>query len=142
MKFDHYLMRALSVGAALAAGYCIMWAAAILLFQVLGWLRFGEWQPVPTFALLVSDVGQAEIRAFAAPVQGLNLVPAWGTAAWNGDGVAAELGGELLGMRKVFAWLLDGPLVVWLIASALLLLFACIAAAQEARTSVPTKAAM
>lgn len=140
MKFDHYLMRVLSVGGALAAGYCFLWAAAILLFQVLGWVRFGEWQPVPAFALFVAEVGQSEIKAFSGPVQALNLVPAWGTAAWNGEGVAAGLAGNLLGMQKVFAWLLDGPLVLWLVASALLLFVASIAAAEEARTSTPTKA--
>lgn len=140
MKFDHYLMRVLSIGLAFAAGYCFFWAAAILLFQVLGWLRFGEWQPVPAFALFVAEVGQSEIKAFSGPVQALNLVPAWGTEAWNGQGVAAGLAGKLLGVQKVVAWLLDWPLVVWLIASGLVLLLFGIGAAEEARTSAPTKA--
>jgi hypothetical protein len=129
---DLSLMEAISGVAFLAAGCIVMWALALILLQVLGWAHSGQWQPVPAYALFITEQGQAELRVFRGPLQALNIVPAWGSGAWHGEGMAYELAGNFLGLKKVYAWMLNAPLVGWLFASAFVLMFASAALMKEA----------
>jgi hypothetical protein len=115
-KLDGYLFNALGFLTLFAGIACIGWAALVLLTQVFGWIRVGEWQPVPLFSLLISEAAQADLRVHLLTPQPLNLVPVWGAAA-HAEEIAANAAGSLMGIRKILVWVLECPLVAGLLAA-------------------------
>ena len=132
-KFDSALLNVISWACLSAGIYCFGWAALIVLGQGLGWLKFGEWQPVPFYALFLSEEGQAMISAYSR-AQPLSLVPSWGSTG-SLEQQAAALAGSAVGLRKIVTWLLDLPLVVPLVVAGFLLLAGCGLAADEAKAA-------
>ena len=131
-KFDGALLNALGF-VALAAGVAFIgWAALLLLMQVLGWIKAGEWQPVPLFAVFLSDAAQADLRVYLVNPQPLALVPSWGGAI-GAEEIAAQIAGQLMGMRKALAWVLECPLLSALLLAGLAFFMAAGSAFREAK---------
>lgn len=118
-KFDNLLMRSIAVGFFLLFVVCLVWAALLLALQLLGWLRFDEWQGLPLSALFISEAGQAGSMLYVSAVQPLGLIPAWGSAN-SGPELAALTAGKLLGLSRLLAWVLEVPLTLSLVAVSLL----------------------
>jgi hypothetical protein len=113
-KFDYVLMQSLGLATLLLGIALLGWAVLTLLMQGAGWIRFGNWQPVPLSSLFITPEGQDIMRFFEGRLQPLNLVPALGSQPYEAK-AAEHLAGSLLGLRQVFAWLLDTPLTAWLL---------------------------
>lgn len=109
--------------AALVAGTGMMlWAGLLLAAQCLFWLKFGQWQPIPTFALALAGDQQVfqlvPVALLFAEWNPLALVPSLGIAS-GPDEAASALGGDLAGLVKVIAWSLHLPLTAVLVGGAL-----------------------
>jgi hypothetical protein len=106
--------------------FFLCWAALVILLQCVGWIKFATWQPVQFGALFLSGYGHEWISFYQDKFQPLNVVPALGTSR-EVDAVASALAGNFLGLEKIFGFILDTPLVIWLcLASSI-----CFAAASE-----------
>lgn len=130
-KLDGALLNALGFVALGAGVACVGWAALLLLMQILGWIKAGEWQPVPLFALFMSDAAQADLRMYLVNPQPLALVPSWG-GALGAEEIASQMAGQLMGMRKVLAWVLECPLLGALLLAGLAFFMAAGAAFNSA----------
>ena len=133
-RLDTALFNGIAATCLLASLYCFAWAALIAFVQILGWLKAGEWQAVPIYALFMSDDGQAMIRAYTGPLHPLLLVPSWGSTE-SLEQQAASIAGSAMGLRKIVTWLLDLPLIVALFVAAILLMYGFMRASEEAKTS-------
>lgn len=131
-KFDGALLNTLGFMALAAGVACVGWAALLLLMQILGWFKAGDWQPVPLFALFMSDAAQADFRVYLVNPQPLSLVPSWGGAI-RAEEIATRIAGQLMGMRKVLAWVLECPLLVALLLAGLAFFLTAGAAFGEAK---------
>lgn len=129
-KLDSAVFHTLGTACLFVGVACVGWAALVLLTQALGWLKAGEWQPVPLFSLFLSEVAQTDLQVYLAKPQALNLVPSWGDAAGVED-IAARVARQWLGMRQVLVWLLEWPLVGALLAASLASFMAAGAAFEE-----------
>lgn len=134
MKFDFYLMRALATAATLLGVYCLGWAVVLLLMQAGGWLKFGDWQPVPLYTLLLSESAQSELRYFGSGFQPLNAVPAWGWGT-DLDALVLRVAGQMAGVQRIVYWLLHAGLTVWLVVTAFALFYGAGVATEEAEAS-------
>lgn len=123
-KLDRWLLETLALVAVLAAALLLLWALALVFIQCLGWLKSGEWQPLPFYAVFLSQEAQElALKTYEARIQALAFVPTLG----NFEGleqVSTALSSDMVGLRKVVSWVLDLPLVLWLVAGALSLLAA------------------
>lgn len=104
--------RTMAAAAIVCAVVLLLWAAAILLLQVLGWLKYADWQPVPLAALLMSAESQnlyvREFQGWSA----LAIVPAL-------TDHAADPQSGLRGLDIVLRWVLDLPLTGCMLAASL-----------------------
>lgn len=93
--------------------FFLFWAGIVIVMQGVGWIKFATWQPVPFGALFVSASGHEWISFYQDKFQALNLVPAMGSVR-EIEMVAVGLAGNLIGLQKIFAFILDTSLVLWL----------------------------
>jgi hypothetical protein len=89
------------------------WAGIIVVMQAVGWIKFATWQPLPLGALFLSESGQALISFYHDDFQALNIVPAMGSNIGI-ESVADSFAGNFIGLKKIFAFILSMPLVIWL----------------------------
>ena len=95
-----------------------LWAAALVVVQCITWLKAGVWQPVPAFALFLSSEAQVlNLRLIGGSLSALDLVPSWGSFD-SLDSVVLAVSGRMVGFGRIVAWLLELPLLVWLLAVA------------------------
>lgn len=93
--------------------FFLCWAGVVVIMQSIGWIKFATWQPVPFGALFVSASGHEWISFYQDKFQALNVVPAMGSVR-EIEIVAVGLAGNLIGLQKIFAFILDTSLVLWL----------------------------
>lgn len=113
-----------------------LWGAAILLFQCSTWLRVGLWQPVPAYALLMTERARDfDLRMTERQASPLDLAPSLGSYA-SFDAAQTAIAGKMVGLRRIVAWLLDIGLVGWLWGLALLsfMLLVAVGKANYARS--------
>lgn len=124
VKADRILMSILEGAAFLLSIALILWAGLLIVGQCGGWLKSGEWQPVPAYAILLTEDAKIfTLQAYEAGVQPLGLVPSWGDSE-SLEQIAVSMARNALGAQKVFKWLLELPLALWLvIASGMAALF-------------------
>jgi len=132
---DYVLMTGISGVFALVYLGGLLWAALLLLMQVLGWIRFGEWQSLPLYALFVTEGAQSSIRLFGSGVQPLSIVPAWGFSE-SGLDLAWRLSGQLVGAAKILTWVLETSLVFWLVVVSFLSLVLAVSAKADSTALV------
>jgi hypothetical protein len=98
---------------------------------MIGWIKSGEWQPVPFFALFLNEQSQSMLRVYDR-LQPLALVPSWGSTDYL-EQQASAVARSALGLRKIVTWVLELPLIVPLIISGFALFLGCGWAAEEAK---------
>ena len=115
-------MQSLALVAVLAAAALLFWAAILFLAQCLGWLKAGQWQPLPLYAVFLSQESQDfTLRMYETGIQPLSLVRALGSSESLAQ-VTWGIAGDMLGLQKVVAWLLELPFAAWLVGGAFSLL--------------------
>lgn len=121
-RLDRALVSSASLALLLAGVGLALWAGTLLVAQCLFWLKFGQWQPIPTFALALAGDQQVfqlvPVALLFAEWNPLALVPSLGIAS-GPDEAASALGGNLAGLVKVIAWSLHLPLTAVLVGGAL-----------------------
>lgn len=121
-RLDRAFVSGASLALLLAGVGLALWAGTLLVAQCLFWLRFGQWQPIPTFALALAADQQVfqlvPVALLFAEWNPLALVPSLGIAS-GPDEAASALGGNLAGLVKVIAWSLRLPLTAVLVGGAL-----------------------
>jgi hypothetical protein len=120
-SFDRWLMQTLALVAVLVAAALFFWALILVFAQCLGWLKSGQWQTLPLYAVFLSQESQdIALRMYETGIQPLDLVPALGSSD-SLTQVAGSFAGDMIGLRKVVEWLLDLPFTAWLVGAAFLL---------------------
>lgn len=106
-RFDDLLIGSIRLALVLLMTAFFAWAALLLLFQAIGWLKSGVWQPVPVAAVFLSLAGQdSSIRVAGGSSLPLELVPS--LAAFSVPSEAAQhVAGRMVGLGQVVVWLLD-----------------------------------
>ncbi len=95
------------------------WAFALVIFQSIGWLRFGVWQPVPGYAMFMSEVAKdRSLRLYEQGLQPLDMMPVFGSASGPQE-VAHMAVGDWVGARAVVIWFLELPFGAWLLGAAI-----------------------
>lgn len=140
LHFDYWLMTGISGVFTLVYLGCLLWAGLLVLMQVFGWLRFGEWQHVALYSLFLTSDSQSFIRQFEGDAQPLNAVPALGFGE-SLDALAWKLAGRMVGVAKVMTWLLDTALILWVLAGAFVSLALATGAKSESTALLPAKQA-
>lgn len=140
LHFDYWLMMCISVAFSVVYLGCLLWAGLLVLMQVFGWLRFGEWQSLPLHAIFMTENAQAGLRVFGTGVQPLGIVPAWGLAETGPDLAWQMSGKRMVGVAKVLTWLLDTSLVFWAVVVAVLSLAFAVGAKADSTALVDTSA--
>lgn len=118
-RFDKLLMGSIAGISMSVSFFLIAWACVLVASQCLGWLKAGDWQPVPAYAIFLSEQAQDyTLKVYDSGLQPLNLTPAWGDAK-DLDQIAESSARNALGARKILRWVLELPLAVWLVAAAI-----------------------
>ena len=94
----------------------VFWAVGIVGLQLIGWMQHAAWQPVPFSAMWLSEAGQLGLRVDYGVKNALTIVPSWGSAESAGA-LVQSLAGNAAGLALIVAWVLDTPLVVWILAA-------------------------
>jgi hypothetical protein len=125
-RFDRILMGAVKGLLILATAGIGLWAAATVFLQCICWLRFGMWQPVPAFAVLLSPGAQAD-QLTPLGLFGAQISPLMTTPSLMGfdslESAASFFGGSMLGITRILSALLNWPLSAWLVGLATLGLY-------------------
>lgn len=129
-KFYRFTEQWIATVFLLAFVFFLCWAGLVIALQLFGWLTFAEWQPVPFGAFFLSPDGHKWIAFFQGKTQPLNLIPALG-AARDIEQVAIGLAGNLIGLGKVLAFLLNTHVSLWLFAAGA----GCLAVSNSADTT-------
>lgn len=121
-RVDRAFVNSASLAVLLASVGLALWAGILLVAQCLFWLKFGQWQPIPTLALSLAVDQQVfqlvPVSLLFVEWNPLALVPSLGSASGLYE-AASALGGNLAGLVKVFAWFLQLPLTAVLVSGAL-----------------------
>ena len=116
-RFDNYMRRAAAMALYIAGAVMLFWAALIFGTQCLAWLKFGMWQSVPAFAVMLSSSAQSfalvPLGLLDASFSPLAMVPSMGSFE-TPDEVSSAIGGNLLGITKIASELISWPFSLWI----------------------------
>lgn len=124
-RFDQALIGTIYASLMLAGSALFCAGFVLIAAQCVAWLRFGEWQSIPVFALWLSPIEQLNqlvpMNLWAATWSPLALVPSLSDQASLAD-FSRSIGGSMEGVIKGISWILSAPLSVSLWAFGLLLI--------------------
>lgn len=117
----------------LTMGVLGLWAALLVLQQVVLWLYAGQWQPVPLAAAFLSPEARVYELQVVSPLRmggPLSHVPQLASAGSINDVVRA-IAGNALGLQRIVWWFLDIALSVWMLGAAFLTFFIAASVAED-----------
>lgn len=117
-RFDRTLINTLSMALLLSGIALAGWGLLILVAQCAGWLKFGDWQSVPLYALWLSPAEQfnqlVPLSLFDSSWGPLDLAPSFGNYS-SINHLSSTIAGAMVGVEQICDRLLSTPLSLALV---------------------------